>query len=110
MSTHRLHERGTHTEHGNREVARGGEILRTVVGSLSKYLRLATKGNPTARLPLFAPPESVVVSTPLGEELRTLAPAVLSQTAVHRFLGYLQSQRERLLGRGRRSAVPNRPD
>lgn len=78
--------------------------------SLRKYLRLATVGNPTALLPLYAPPAAVVVSTPLGEELRALAPAVLSQRAVHRFVGYMNSQRERLLGRGRRSAVPNRPE
>lgn len=158
----------TCTEHGNGDVARGGEILRTVVGSgvhgiaipgtddhdemgvfiepadrvlglapavphyvfrtqpegarsgpgdvdlvmysLGKYLRLATKGNPTALLPLYAPAESVLVVTPLGEELRALAPAVLSQRAVARFLGFMHSQRERLLGRGRRSAVPNRPE
>ena len=156
----------THTEHGNREVARGGEILRTVVGSgvhgiaiagtddhdemgvfveppdrvlglvgavphyvfrtqpegarsgpgdvdlvlysLRKYLRLATKGNPTALLPLYAPAESVVVCTPLGAELRALAPAVLSQQAVHRFLGYMNAQRDRLLGR--RGRAPNRPE
>jgi hypothetical protein len=156
------------TEHGNREVALGGEILRTVVGSgvhgiaiegtddhdemgvfveppgtvlglgqpvdhyvfrtqpegarsgpgdtdlvlysLRKYLRLATKGNPTALLPLYAPATAVLVSSPLGDELRALAPKVLSQAAVHRFLGYLESQRERLLGRGRRNRVPNRPE
>jgi hypothetical protein len=78
--------------------------------SLRKYLRLATKGNPTALLPLFAPPDAVLVLTPLGEELRALAPAVLSQRAGHRFLGYLRSQRDRLLGRGRRSDVPSRPE
>jgi hypothetical protein len=158
----------THTEHGNGEVARAGEILRTVVGSgvhgiaiagtddhdemgvfvepadrvlglarpvphyvfrtqpegarsgpgdvdlilysLRKYLRLAAVGNPTALLPFYAPAESIVVTTPLGQELRALAPAVLSQRAVHRFVGYMNSQRERLLGRGRRSAVPNRPE
>jgi hypothetical protein len=78
--------------------------------SLRRYLHLATKGNPTALLPLFAPAEAVLVLTPLGEELRALGPAVLSQRAVHRFLGYLESQRERLLGRGRRSHVPHRPE
>jgi predicted nucleotidyltransferase len=81
-----------------------------VLYSLRKYLRLATMGNPTALLPLYAPAESVLLTTPMGEELRALAPAVLSQRAVHRFLGYLSSQRERLLGRGRRSGVPNRPE
>ncbi len=155
----------THTEHGNGQVARAGEILRTVVGSgvhgiaipgtddhdemgvfvepaecvlglappvphyvfrtqpegarsgpgdidlvmysLRKYLRLATKGNPTALLPLFARDDAVLVLTPLGEELRALAPAVLSQKAVRRFLGFMNSQRERLLGRGK---APNRPE
>lgn len=159
---------GTYTEHGDRDVALAGEILRTVVGSgvhgiaiegtddhdemgvfieppthvvglgrpvehyvfrtqpegarsgpgdtdlvmysLRKYLRLAAKGNPTALLPLFAPADAVVVLTALGEELRALAPAVLSQRAVHRFLGYMNSQRDRLLGLGRRSRVPNRPE
>ena len=81
-----------------------------VMYSLRKYLRLATKGNPTALLPLYAPPDAVLTLHPLGQELRALAPAVLSQRAVHRFLGYLASQRQRLLGRGRRSGVPNRPE
>ncbi len=155
-----------HTEHGNRDVAVAGEILRTVVGSgvhgiaipgtddhdemgvyiepaehvigllgsadhyvyrtqpegarsgpgdtdlvmysLRKYLRLATKGNPTALLPLYAPAESVLATSPLGEELRALAPAVLSQRAVHRFLGYLNGQRERLCGRGQRPELVTR--
>jgi uncharacterized protein len=75
--------------------------------SLRKYLRLATKGNPTALLPLYAPAESLLVVTPLGEELRALAPAMLSQRAVHRFLGYMNSQRERLVGN---KGLPNRPE
>jgi predicted nucleotidyltransferase len=78
-----------------------------ILYSLRKYLRLATKGNPTALLPLFAPEDAVLVLTPLGEELRALAPFVLSQRAVHRFLGYMNAQRERLLGAG---GAPNRPE
>jgi uncharacterized protein len=151
------------TEYGNRDLALGGEILRTVVGSgvhgiaiegtddhdemgvfveppdqvlgldrrmehyvfrtqpegarsgpgdldlvvysLRKYLRLATKGNPTALLPLYAPTESVVVLQPLGAELRELAPAMLSRRAVHRFVGYMNSQRTRLLAGGRPDLV-----
>jgi hypothetical protein len=42
--------------------------------------------------------------------LRALAPALLSRKAVHRFVGYMSAQRERLLGRGRRGRVPNRPE
>ncbi len=80
-----------------------------VLYSLHKYLRLAIKGNPTVMLPLFAPTESLVVVTPLGEELRALRDAFLSQLAVVRFLGYMASQHERMLGRSKRN-VPNRPE
>jgi predicted nucleotidyltransferase len=160
--------RVSHTEYGDRDVARQGEILRTVVGSgvhgiaiagtddhdemgvyieppdnivglggsvrhyvfrtqpegarsgpgdtdlvsysLHKYLRLAVKGNPTALLPLYAPADSVINVTTLGEELRAFAGKVLSQAAVHRFLGYLEAQRQRLLGKGQQGKVPNRPE
>ncbi|MFI7678916.1 DNA polymerase beta superfamily protein [Actinophytocola sp. NPDC049390] len=156
-----------HTEHGNRDVALRGEILRTVVGSgvhgiaiagtddhdemgvyieppanvvgtdgaaqhyvfrtqpegarsgpgdtdlvsysLHKYLRLAMKGNPTALLPLYAPADAIITVTPLGEELRALAPKILSRAAVHRFLGYLNAQRDRLLGQSK-GKVPSRPE
>ncbi|WP_322752561.1 DNA polymerase beta superfamily protein [Frankia sp. Cas3] len=81
-----------------------------VIYSLRKYLRLATKGNPTALLPLYAPADTVLVVTPLGEELRRLVPAMLSQQAVRRFLGYLDSQLNRLVGRGPRRGTPNRPE
>jgi len=80
-----------------------------VMYSLRRYLRLALKGNPTALLPLFAPTESVLLTTPLGDELRGLGPAVLSQRAVHRFLGYMNAQRDRLLGI-RHGGLPNRPE
>ncbi|MFT3900245.1 MAG: nucleotidyltransferase domain-containing protein [Gordonia sp. (in: high G+C Gram-positive bacteria)] len=80
-----------------------------VLYSLRKYLRLAIKGNPTVMLPLFAPPESVVLTTPLGDELRDMRMAFLSQAAVERFLGYMHSQHERMLGQSKRN-VPNRPE
>ncbi|MFZ2240325.1 MAG: nucleotidyltransferase domain-containing protein [Gordonia amarae] len=80
-----------------------------VLYSLRKYLRLAVKGNPTALLPLFAPAESVVLVTPLGEELRSLRSSFLSRVAAERFLGYMHSQHERMLGQSKRS-VPNRPE
>ena len=80
-----------------------------VLYSLRKYLRLAIKGNPTALLPLFAPAESVVLVTPLGEELRSLRSSFLSRAAAERFLGYMHSQHERMLGQSKRN-VPNRPE
>lgn len=80
-----------------------------VLYSLRKYLRLAVEGNPTVLLPLFAPAESLIVVTPLGEELRAIRSVFPSQQAVERFLGYMQSQHERMLGQSRRN-VPNRPE
>jgi predicted nucleotidyltransferase len=81
-----------------------------VMYSLRKFLKLAIAGNPTILLPLFAPAASVYTVTDLGEELRALAPAFLSRLAVQRFIGYLDGQTDRLLGRGRQSSVPNRPE
>ena len=78
--------------------------------SLRKYLRLATKGNPTALLPLFAPLESVLVVTEHGAVLREIRKSFLSKQAVERFLGYMYSQHERMMGRGRQGRVPNRPE
>lgn len=77
--------------------------------SLHKYLRLATKGNPTALLPLYAPTDSVITVTPLGAELRGLAPKMLSRGAVRRFLGYLDAQQMRLLGQSK-GKMPSRPE
>jgi predicted nucleotidyltransferase len=80
-----------------------------ILYSLRKYLRLAINGNPTVMLPLFAPSELLVVVTPLGDELRALRSSFLSQQAVERFLGYMHSQHERMLGQSKRN-VPNRPE
>ncbi len=79
-----------------------------VLYSLRKYLALVTTGNPTALVPLYAPTEDVLLCTGLGTRLRDKAPEFLSQQAGHRFLGYLQSQRQRMVGGGRRT--PNRPE
>lgn len=81
-----------------------------VLYGLRKYLRLAVKGNPTALIPLYAPESDLIVTTDLGWELRDGRHWFLSQEAVERFLGYMHSQHERMLGGGRRGRVPNRPE
>lgn len=96
----RTQPEGARSQHGDTDL---------VLYSLTKYLRLAVKGNPTVLLPLFAPAESLVIRTPLGEELRALRQAFMSQLAVERFLGYMESQHQRMLGKSRRN-VPNRPE
>ncbi len=79
-----------------------------VAYTLRKYLRLATKGNPTALLPLFAPASDLLTTSVLGNELRELGAKFLSRQAAHRFLGFMRSQRDRLVTGGRQ--VPNRPE
>lgn len=81
-----------------------------VLYSLRKYMRLAVEGNPTVITPLFAPASAVLVEKPIGKTLRSLGPHIVSKRAAHRFLGYLDGQRERMLGGGRQSRVPNRPE
>jgi uncharacterized protein len=92
------------------EGARSGPgDLDLTVYSLRKWVRLATQGNPTILLPLFVPAEDTYEITKLGEELRANAPLFLSRRAGERFLGYLGSQRDRMLGvRGGRHT--NRPE
>jgi predicted nucleotidyltransferase len=71
-----------------------GDLDLTVYG-LRKFCRLALQGNPTILTPLFAKPLKI---NSLGEQLRELAPAFASRESGKRFLGYLISQRERLVG------------
>jgi uncharacterized protein len=90
-------------------VRSGPSDLDCTIYSVRKWMRLATSGNPTVLLPLFVRDEHLIVRTALGDELRALAPAILSRQAGQRFAGYLQAQRERLLGiRG--GAHTNRPE
>lgn len=81
-----------------------------IIYSLRKYLKLALKGNPTALLPLYAPEESLLRVTELGSQLRDIRGLFLSRNAVERFLGYMVAQHERMMGGGRRSRVPTRPE
>jgi hypothetical protein len=78
--------------------------------SLRKYIGLAIKGNPTVLLPLFAPESDLIVQNYAGEQLRSIRDSFLSLDAVNRFLGYMHGQHERMMGRGRQSDVPNRPE
>ena len=65
---------------------------------LRKYLSLAIKGNPTILLALFVSNEHVREITTEGEELRALAPAIISKAVYMPFRGYMRQQHERLLG------------
>jgi hypothetical protein len=78
--------------------------------SLRKFLTLVVAGNPNLLVPLYAPESSVYASTDLGVELRALAPAIVSQQAVRRFLGFLDSQVDQLKGEGRKHRIPVRTE
>lgn len=87
----------------------GAGDLDITVYSARKWTRLALNGNPSVLLPLFVPEEEIVTVTPLGEELRALAPSIVSRQAGHRFAGYLEAQRRSMLsheGKGRDCTRP----
>ena len=78
--------------------------------SLRKFMRLAVAGNPTILTLLYTADSDVLIRSDLGDELRSLAPEILSARAGWRFLGYLDGQRERMVGGGKQNRVPNRPE
>jgi len=88
--------------------SRAGDLDLTIF-SLRKWARLALQGNPTVLLLLYLPGDALVLRTSAGEQLQKLAPAFASRKAGRRFLGYLEAQRQRLVGeRGQRDI--NRPE
>jgi hypothetical protein len=90
-------------------VRSGHGDLDLTVYSLRKWMRLAVAGNPTVLLPLFVPVEEIVAINEAGWDLRANADMILSRQAGHRFLGYLRSQRDRMVEHpnGKRT---NRPE
>lgn len=86
----------------------GAGDLDVVVYSARKWARLALEGNPTVLLVLFVPDEEVVHRNAVGAELVDNAHRFVSRLAAQRFLGYLQAQREGMVGE--RSARTNRPE
>jgi len=92
------------------EGARSGPGDLDVVNyTLRRWLQLAVSGNPTVLLLLFSPEDTLAVCTDRGRGLRRLAPQIVSRRAGPRFLGYLQSQKERLIGTRGQKRV-NRPE
>ena len=68
-----------------------------MVYSLRRFLSLATAGNPSILLVLWAP---VIHGTPAGVQVRALAPAFVGRHLVARYRGYMSAQVERLKGVG----------
>jgi len=74
-----------------------GDLDLTIYG-LRKFLRLAMAGNPSILVSLFVPPEEVVLSSPVWDDLMHNLGNILSQQAGERFLGYLREQKKAMLG------------
>jgi uncharacterized protein len=83
--------------------------LDLTIFSLRKFLRLAMQGNPQIIQCFFVPWNLCTVRDASGAQLQELAPLVVSRHAGARYLGYLEAQRQRLMGeRGQKKT--NRPE
>lgn len=83
--------------------------LDLTIFSLRKFLRLAMQGNPQIIQCLFVPSALCVLRGARGAQLQELAPLIVSRRAGARYLGYLEAQRQRLLGERGQKKV-NRPE
>ncbi len=63
--------------------------------TLRHFLSLAASGNPSIMLALWAP---VIVRTPIGTDLRALAPAFVGRHLIPRYRGYMKAQLDRFKG------------
>ncbi|MFE5290382.1 DNA polymerase beta superfamily protein [Nocardia sp. NPDC056611] len=89
-------------------VRSGAGDLDLVIYSLRKWARLAAQGNPTVLLLMYIPPQELVTINDVGRDIQAHPERFLSREAAHRFLGYLNSQKERMLGL--KSQRTNRPE
>ena len=88
--------------------SQAGDLDLTIF-SLRKFLRLAMQGNPQIIQCLFVPTDLCTIRDARGAKLQEMAPLVVSRQAGARYLGYLESQRQRLLGERGQKKV-NRPE
>ncbi|WP_280465965.1 DNA polymerase beta superfamily protein [Nocardia brasiliensis] len=79
-------------------VRSGAGDLDLVVYSLRKWARLAAQGNPTVLLLMFIPDQELVVNTDIGRDIQAHPERFLSRQVAGRFIGYLESQRDQMLG------------
>lgn len=85
------------------------EDIDLTVYSLQKATRLLLAANPTVLLLLFTPNDRCPLLCQEGQALRRLSRAIASKKAATSFLGYIETQQERLEGRKGQMRV-NRPE
>nr|WP_221220519.1 nucleotidyltransferase domain-containing protein [Mycolicibacterium sp. BK634] len=101
----RWHKDGTPIPDGTRSGAGDTDLTSY---SLRKWARLAADGNPTVQLILFSPENKVYHQNRYGRMLREAANLFISKESGSRYLGYLRSQVQLMLGL--RSGHTNRPE
>jgi uncharacterized protein len=84
--------------------------LDLTIYSLRKWARLALQGNPTVLLPLFVPQQEITVMNGIGDDLRIRREMFLSRQAGHRFMGYLNAQRQSLMSHDGKGRDVTRPE
>lgn len=72
--------------------------LDLTIYTLRKFCSLALKGNPSILLLFNVPPQACITLTNPGSDLMHMAWAFASRKAGAAFLGYMQQQRQRLMG------------
>jgi len=82
--------------------------LDLTIFSLRKFLRLAMQGNPQILQCLFVPVPLWIKGDARGAQLQEMAPLIVSRHAGSRYLGYLEAQKQRLMGERGQKKV-NRP-
>lgn len=95
-------------ERSEGEAADAEDIEGTAYG-LRKFCHMALSGNPSVTALLYAPEQSVLISTALGRELRSMWADFVSYRALAAYSGYMDQQFGRLTGvRGQKRT--NRPE
>lgn len=91
---------------GKTDAKSGPGDLDLTIYSLRKFLGLALGGNPTIIELLFI--KNYVRVNAVGSHLQEMAPLIISRQCGRRFLGYMQAQKQRLMGEIGQKKV-NRP-
>lgn len=97
-----LHDRGPNEKNVDAEVD-------GIAYPLRHFIKLAQDGNPSILTIFFAQPEHIVSSTYLGQLLIARRELFCSLKAGPKFLGYMNSQLQRLKGE-KKGHIPSRPE
>jgi predicted nucleotidyltransferase len=101
----RWHEDGTPIPDGERS---GPGDTDSTLYSMRKFVHLASEGNPTVLMPLFAPPDKVYHLDGPGDWLRISKGEFITKKAGKKFLGYCRGQYAQMIDE--KGKHTNRPE